>query len=128
MNPDGNGVQMKLRYVNTVTPWIFCGTDIWDQRSFNDFTNDSAYLATPWLLRLIQDRGLTVEHLLKVLRLKDGVSTVHVLALLAGGGFVCDCTMPMNMGIPCRHFFAVLKKNPNLKLSIDMINRRCAIP
>ncbi|TEB26895.1 hypothetical protein FA13DRAFT_1635364, partial [Coprinellus micaceus] len=40
------------------------------------------------------------------------------------GGYVCDCTMGLNMGIPCRHFFAVLRQNTNLTLRMNMIAKR----
>ncbi|TEB35807.1 hypothetical protein FA13DRAFT_1624509 [Coprinellus micaceus] len=94
------------------------------QNIFNDFTNDLAYLATPWLLRLITAQGHIVDQLVKVIRESHGVKTTHILALLANGGYVCDCTMGLNMGIPCRHFFAVLRQNTNLTLRMNMIAKR----
>ncbi|KAJ3508004.1 hypothetical protein NMY22_g16753 [Coprinellus aureogranulatus] len=91
---------------------------------FNNFTNDSAYLATPWLLRLITAQSHVVEQLVKVIRDSQGSRVFHVVALLTNGGYVCDCAMGLSMGIPCRHFFAVLKKSANLKLRLDIIAKR----
>ncbi|KAH6904733.1 hypothetical protein BKA70DRAFT_1109028 [Coprinopsis sp. MPI-PUGE-AT-0042] len=88
------------------------------------FDNDSAYIATQWLLRQISQRGLRVEHLFKVTRVKHSVTTTHVVAILRDSSFLCDCMMPTNKGLPCRHFYAVLKRAPNVRLSLGHVRRR----
>jgi hypothetical protein len=86
----------------------------------NRFNDDAAYICTQWLLRQISSRGLTVKSLVKVQR----GATTHILALLSGGSYVCDCMMGTNAGIPCRHYFAVLNRSPNVRFSLALVQKR----
>lgn len=97
------------------------------QNMISTFTNDNAYIATQWLLRQVLQRGHTVETLIKVIRRMEGTETVHVLALLRGGSYVCDCMMGTNKGIPCRHYFAVLQRSSNVSFSLSLVGKRCVV-
>lgn len=89
----------------------------------NQFNNDNAYISTTWLLRLIRGRGLRVEHLLKITH--QGTEAFHMLAILRGGqGYVCDCCMGMNAGLPCQHYFCALSDMTSMKFSIAFIRPR----
>jgi hypothetical protein len=88
----------------------------------NAFENDTAHISTKWLLRLITGRGLSVQHLLKIVHL-SGHST-HFLALLPDGRYVCDCCMGLNLGIPCRHYFQALTTVKNLRFHIGLVRPR----
>ena len=83
------------------------------QHTMNSFKNDTAYISIQWLLRLVSNWGLQVQHLLRVTRI--GTSVVHYVAILP------DCCMGLNLGIPCRHYFQVLLKMPNLLFHIGLI-------
>ncbi|KAF8914327.1 hypothetical protein CPB84DRAFT_81962 [Gymnopilus junonius] len=93
------------------------------QHMINDFTNDSAYISTRFLLRLIQNRGLRVKQLLKITRI-GASSTPHCLALLDNGNYLCDCCMGTNLGIPCRHYFVALSSVKGLKFHLGLIRSR----
>ncbi|KAG6825545.1 hypothetical protein H0H92_003318 [Tricholoma furcatifolium] len=68
--------------------------------TINMFTNDNAYISTQWLLRLINNCGHRVEHLLRVTQINT--SATHYVAILADGSYV-------------------LLKMPNLKFHIGLI-------
>ena len=51
---------------------------------FNEFKNDSAYIATPHLLGLISKQGLSVKHLLRIVHISEPGSS-HVAAVLMDG-------------------------------------------
>ncbi|KDQ56236.1 hypothetical protein JAAARDRAFT_132454 [Jaapia argillacea MUCL 33604] len=95
---------------------------ICDWSSFNRFDNDQAYISTKWLIRLVSARGLKIQHLLQVSHL--GTKATHVIALLPGGRYVCDCCMGMNLGVPCRHYFQVLTCVRSLTFHIGLIRAR----
>lgn len=39
------------------------------------------------------------------------VNAVHFVAVIDSGRVLCDCLMAINVGIPCRHFFTVLRRS-----------------
>lgn len=90
----------------------------------NSFTNDTAYISTRWLLRLVAGRGHVVRQLLRVTH--RGLHTVHMVALLDDHSYLCDCGMGTNLGIPCRHYFQVLSVVKNLKFNLKVVRARCA--
>ncbi|KAJ7936500.1 hypothetical protein B0H13DRAFT_1589557 [Mycena leptocephala] len=69
----------------------------------NFFNNDKAHVSFQWLLALVTKRGPMVRHLLLVKH--ESTGAVHYVAVLSDGRYVCDCCMPANLSIPCRHFF-----------------------
>ena len=88
----------------------------------NTFENDRARIMILWLLKLLNNRGLTVNHLLEVEHIGTKVS--HVVAVLADGRYACDCAMGINLGIPCRHFFHVWTSFKGLKFYISLVQAR----
>lgn len=95
------------------------------QHMMNNFKNDEAYISTKWLLRLINSRGLEIQHLLKIVN--RGTKTTHFLAILQNDSYLCDCCMGMNLGIPCRHYFQALTRMPALSFHIGLVRARCVV-
>ncbi|KAJ6618543.1 hypothetical protein B0H10DRAFT_1795120, partial [Mycena sp. CBHHK59/15] len=90
--------------------------------AMNNFTNDTAYMETRWLLRLIQNQGLVPVHLVKVTHMSAGA--IHIIAILPDGRYVCDCCMSLNLGLVCRHYFTAWLKMPGLPFHISLIRAR----
>ncbi|KZP10264.1 hypothetical protein FIBSPDRAFT_710647, partial [Athelia psychrophila] len=84
----------------------------------NDFSNDTFSISAQYLVSLIQGRGLQIKQYFKVSHYDSGV--VHYVVVLAGGQYVCDCMMGINLGIPCRHFFAVLYMGTGISFHIGL--------
>jgi hypothetical protein len=51
-------------------------------------------------------------------------SLKHHIILMNDGSFMCTCLMIINFGIPCRHFFSLMRINPLVRFSMKMINKR----
>ncbi|KAJ7159151.1 hypothetical protein C8R43DRAFT_861126, partial [Mycena crocata] len=85
----------------------------------NTFENDKAHISVKWLIALVTKRGLAVRHLLRIMHESTGAS--HYLAVLPDGRYVCDCCMPSNLGIPCRHYFRAWVDVQNLPFHISLI-------
>ncbi|PPR02896.1 hypothetical protein CVT24_002280, partial [Panaeolus cyanescens] len=100
----------------------FSSSDHEQRGMINDFSNDHAYISTRWLLRLAINQGLTVTTLLQIRHM--GTGSRHCLAILTEGNFLCDCCMPSNSGMPCRHFYQAMQKMPSLKFKIGFIRSR----
>lgn len=94
---------------------------VW-QTGLNDFSNDTFSISAQYLVSLIQGRGLQIKQYFKVSHYDSGV--VHYVVVLAGGQYVCDCMMGINLGIPCRHFFAVLYMGTGISFHIGLFNPR----
>ena len=60
-----------------------------------------------YLLQLVASRGWTCTALFQISHY--ATSALHIVALLETGHFICDCMMVTNLGLPCRHFYAVLR-------------------
>ncbi|KAJ6552419.1 hypothetical protein DFH09DRAFT_1248667 [Mycena vulgaris] len=88
----------------------------------NTFNNDKAHVSVKWLIQLVTKRGLIVRHLLLVKHESTGAS--HYIAVLSDGRYICDCCMPSNLGIPCRHFFRIWIDVQNLPFHISLIRPR----
>jgi hypothetical protein len=74
---------------------------------------------------LITKRSLTVRHLLMVKHESTGV--IHYIAVLPDGHYVCDCCMPSNLGVPCRHYFRIWIDVQNMPFHISLIRPRCVV-
>ena len=88
----------------------------------NTFNNDSVHISTKWLLRLITNRGLQVQHILRVIHTATGAT--HHLAVLPDKRYICDCCMGMNLGVPCRHYFRVWIDMPGMPFHLGLIRPR----
>ncbi|KAF5376134.1 hypothetical protein D9615_007698 [Tricholomella constricta] len=82
-----------------------------ERHGINAFTNDKAYISTRWLLRLISNRGHHIKHLLRVTRI--GTSTIHYVAILSGGQYICDCCLKFHIGLVRARWY----QNPDLDVS-----------
>lgn len=51
-------------------------------------------------------------------------SLTHHIILFDDHSFLCTCLMIINFGIPCRHFFSVMKYTNKAQFSVKMINSR----
>lgn len=91
----------------------------------DSFQNDGAHLDSKWLLRLVVNQGMRVQTLFRIQHMGSGKS--HVLAFMDDQSYVCDCTMGLSLGIPCRHFFTILAASGNtgIQFHMSVINRRC---
>ncbi|KAJ7026264.1 hypothetical protein C8F04DRAFT_919706, partial [Mycena alexandri] len=85
----------------------------------NTFENDEAYIGTRWLLRLVNEKGLVPQHLLKITHIRSG--TAHVIAIFEDGRYICDCCMGLNVGVVCRHYFLAWTKMVGLPFHISLI-------
>ncbi|KAJ7205782.1 hypothetical protein GGX14DRAFT_397480 [Mycena pura] len=92
------------------------------QQMLNLFNNDKAHVSMQWLISLVTKRGLVVRHILLVKHESTGV--MHYVAVLPDGRYICDCCMPSNLGIPCRHFFRIWTDVQNLPFHISLIRPR----
>ncbi|KAJ7898942.1 hypothetical protein B0H14DRAFT_2331956, partial [Mycena olivaceomarginata] len=98
-------------------------TESWASRQMlNVFENDKAHISVKWLLQLVTKRGLWVRHLLVVRHTSTGAS--HYVVILSDGRYICDCCMPANLGIPCRHYFHLWVDVQNLPFHISLIRPR----
>ncbi|KAE9395627.1 hypothetical protein BT96DRAFT_826003 [Gymnopus androsaceus JB14] len=88
----------------------------------NNFTNDKAYVSTQWIIRLVLKQGLHIRHILRVKRLN--LAATHYVIVLLNGRVIRDCSMGLNLGIPCRHYFQTFQKVEGLTFSIGMIRPR----
>lgn len=67
-------------------------------------------------------RGLVVRHLLRIRHTSSG--SIHYLAVLPDGRYICNCCMPLNLGIPCRHYFRAWIDVQGLPFHISLIRPR----
>ncbi|KAJ7112253.1 hypothetical protein C8R44DRAFT_632289, partial [Mycena epipterygia] len=99
--------------------------EIGSWQMLNTFNNDKAHVPVQWLIALVTKRGLTVRHLLLVKH--ESTGAVHYIAILSDGRYVCDCCMPSNLGIPCRHYFRIWIDVQNLPFHISLIRPRLVL-
>ena len=92
----------------------------------NEYTNDLANISIKWLLRMFSNRGISPQHLLEIIHISTGTS--HFLLVLPDGCYACDCSMGINLGIPCRHFFQAWTSFKGLKFNISLIWAWYAFP
>ncbi|RDX41108.1 hypothetical protein OH76DRAFT_1324153, partial [Lentinus brumalis] len=110
--------QQMERSVYYKTEVVLPPQGVKDWGNFNNFDNDSAYVSTAWLIWLIRNRNMSVQHLLKVTHGSTGA--VHYIAVIDAYQHVCDCCMGLSLGIPCRHFFQALSASRGKSLLFHM--------
>ena len=94
------------------------------KRLLNNYKEDGVQISATYLLQLVESRGWTCTSLFQITHY--ATSAVHMVALLETGHFICDCMMVTNLGLPCRHFYAVLKlSNSPTHFHLGLLNRRC---
>ncbi|KAJ7620040.1 hypothetical protein B0H17DRAFT_964778 [Mycena rosella] len=92
------------------------------QRSRNQFTNDTAYIGTRFLLGLVREQGLVPTHVLKIIHTATGAT--HILLLFPDGRYMCDCCMATSLGVVCRHYLQAWLKIPGLPFHVSLIRAR----
>jgi len=70
----------------------------------------------------VQDSTLIIE----IWQIKPELSPKksHFVILLMDGSHFCTCNLLISFGIPCRHFYKVLRKSSQAKFHIKLINQR----
>ncbi|KAG6848313.1 hypothetical protein H0H93_001303, partial [Arthromyces matolae] len=93
-----------------------------EQEMFNRFTNDSVHISMSSLLQLAKSQGLKVLHLLCIVH--TATNKARYLAVLEDKRYLCDCCMPINLGIPCRHYFKAWTDVVGLPFHIGYVRPR----
>ncbi|KAK7020954.1 hypothetical protein R3P38DRAFT_2534900 [Favolaschia claudopus] len=87
------------------------------------FDNDNTHVSLQWLIQQVTQHGLEVRHLLRVRHAASGA--LHYLAVLPDGRYVCNCCMPSNLGIPCRHYFRIWLDVQSLPFHGSIVTASC---
>ncbi|KAF8319136.1 hypothetical protein DL93DRAFT_2054055 [Clavulina sp. PMI_390] len=88
--------------------------------------HDILRISTAHLIQLTTDFVGPVQSLYRITLAAANVTSVHFIALVDSGRFVCDCLMKENVGIPCRHYFLLLRKRQGeVVFHLGMYNSRC---
>lgn len=91
----------------------------------NEHKNDGEYIALPWLLHHVSERRLDVRFIVRVtLR---GTTAQHIVLILNHDRYICDCCMGINLGLPCRHYFATLGVMVGMQFHLGIIRTRYAL-
>ncbi len=69
--------------------------------------DDDIKLSTKYLLHLIATRGWLCSGSFKIAYYAS--ESIHFIAVLDTGHTLCDCMMGINLGIPCHHYYALLR-------------------
>ena len=93
------------------------------QGMLNSFTKDSLHISVRHLLQLVAKRGWACTAVFHVTHYGTNVS--HYVAILDTGHPICDCMMGTNLGLPCRHFYCILRSsNATVHFHLGLFNRR----
>lgn len=73
------------------------------------------------MVEKVQDSSLIIE----IWQIKPELSPKksHCVILLMDGRYFCTCNLLISFGIPCRHFYKVLRKNSQAKFHVKLINQ-----
>lgn len=77
-------------------------------------------------MTLAIEHGLQIERVFTVFH-ENAPGSPHYILVLRGGSYICDCMMGINLGIPCRHYWALWATNAELTFHIGLIRPRCAL-
>src|SRR5215475_314365 len=80
------------------------------------------YILFQHMIDEVQDLILIIE----IWQIKPELSPnkSHFVILLKDGSHFCTCNLLISFGIPCRHFYKVLRKSSQAKFHIKLINQR----
>ena len=82
------------------------------------------HISAQYLLELIAERQWTCVEIFEVKHYATTLS--HYVAILDTNHPVCDCMMGINLGIPCHHFYAVLRySSSSAQFHLGLFNQRC---
>ncbi|CAG8677709.1 6091_t:CDS:2 [Funneliformis caledonium] len=81
---------------------------------------------TPQILLQSMIRNIQNVTIIKIWEIKPELSQTksHFVILMLDESHSCTCNFLISFGIPCRHFYKVLRKSPEAKFHISLINRR----
>ncbi|PPR08003.1 hypothetical protein CVT24_003754 [Panaeolus cyanescens] len=88
----------------------------------NTFTNEDAYIGAQYLLRMTSGRGNRVQNVLRIVH--QGSNKAHILLILDNSSYICDCSMGISLGLPCRHYFQALSHLSNFRFHLGVIRAR----
>lgn len=88
-------------------------------------TSDTSYIATTWLIHQVLERRLNIQHILRV-SFDGRARSQRLVLLLSHDRYLCECCMGINIGIPCRHYFAVLRgmRSARMCFHIGLVRNR----
>ncbi|KZW01721.1 hypothetical protein EXIGLDRAFT_691741 [Exidia glandulosa HHB12029] len=93
-----------------------------DLQSMDPYASDIICLSTKYVLSVIASHKLRVTHLFTVKHTSSHAT--HTMAVLDPHRHVCDCMMLTNLGVPCRHFWAVWQNVQGMLFHIGLIRPR----
>ena len=97
------------------------------QSLLNSFSEDTIHISVHHLLQVVAKRGWACAAVFHVTQYATDVS--HYVAVLDTGHPICDCMMGTNLGLPCRHFYSVLRSTTTaVTFHLGLFNRRYRIP
>ncbi|GBC25428.2 hypothetical protein GLOIN_2v1776592 [Rhizophagus irregularis DAOM 181602=DAOM 197198] len=96
-----------------------------DYEDHKESFREDDYEAPQTLLQLMI-RNVQNEVITEIWEVKPELSQTksHFVILMADGSHSCTCNLLISFGIPCRHFYKVLRKSLQAKFHISLINRR----
>ena len=96
------------------------------QSLLNTFSEDTIHISLRHLLQVISKHGWTCTKVFNVTQYATDAS--HYLAILNTGHPICDCMMGTNLGLPCRHFYSILRAtNSTVQFHLGLFNRRYCV-
>lgn len=93
----------------------------------NDYSDEQDILriSTVYLIELATEFIGPVTALYRITLAAANVTAVHFIAVVDSGRFLCDCLMHVNSGIPCRHYFCLLRRSQGrVAFHLGMYNAR----
>jgi hypothetical protein len=92
------------------------------QSLLNSFCEDMVHISVRHLLQVVAKQGWSCMSVFHVTQYATNVS--HYIAILDTGHPICDCMMGTNLGLPCRHFYSVLRASDSICFHLGLVNRR----
>jgi hypothetical protein len=93
------------------------------QSLLNSFSEDTIHVSVRHLLQVVAKHGWSCATVFHVMHYATNVS--HYVAILDTGHPICDCMMGTNLGLPCRHFYSVLRaSSATVQFHLGLFNRR----
>ncbi|CAG8722025.1 258_t:CDS:2, partial [Funneliformis caledonium] len=105
-----------------LTPHILAVT----QNQMNHLFFYDAYLMDRNFIQQSMIRNIQNVTIIEIWEIKLELSQTksHFVILMIDGNHFCTCNFLISFGVPCRHFYKVLRKSPEAKFHISLINQR----
>lgn len=99
------------------------------QDQFRHRRVDEEYIASDWLFLQIAQNRWNVRAVYRVVFTGLEGKAQHLVVLLEGDdAYICDCCLGTNLGVPCRHYFALLRNSAHLRFHLALIRSRQVHP